>query len=108
MAWGSLRRNFRAAPSGAGARRTGCRCWGAVPDLVAARSRARIEQPAQVPRMEGLYACTAFGSRGITWAALAAQTVAAVICGTPLPIEASLFDAVDAGRFVSRRSRRPR
>ena len=81
---------------------------GAVPDLAAARALPRLEQPAQVPRLQGLYACTAFGSRGITWAALAAQTVAAVICGTPLPIEASLFDAVDAARFVSRRSRRPR
>jgi tRNA 5-methylaminomethyl-2-thiouridine biosynthesis bifunctional protein len=53
-----------------------------------------------------LHTCTAFGSRGITWAALAAQVVAASISGAPLPIEASLRNCVDAARFVSRRSRR--
>ncbi len=79
---------------------------GPVPDLVAAALMDDLEQPRDVPRLEGLHACTAFGSRGITWAALAAQVVAASISGAPLPIEASLLDCVDAARFVSRRSRR--
>jgi tRNA 5-methylaminomethyl-2-thiouridine biosynthesis bifunctional protein len=79
---------------------------GGVPDLSAALSIDGMEQPRQVPRLAGLHACTSFGSRGITWAALSAQIVAASIAGAPAPIEASLLDSVDAGRFVSRRSRR--
>ncbi|MFM9915207.1 MAG: FAD-dependent 5-carboxymethylaminomethyl-2-thiouridine(34) oxidoreductase MnmC [Rhizobacter sp.] len=75
---------------------------GAVPDPAAAMRAPRLEQPAQVPRLRGLYACTAFGSRGITWAALAAQVVAASITGAPMPIEAGLLDSVDAARFVVR------
>ncbi|MBY0468032.1 MAG: hypothetical protein K2Q07_03525, partial [Burkholderiaceae bacterium] len=63
---------------------------------------ARLEQPAQVPRVPGLYACTGFGSRGITWAALAAQITAASITGVPMPIESSLLDSVDAARFAVR------
>ena len=79
---------------------------GGVPDLTAALRIDGMEQPRQVPRLAGLHACTGFGSRGITWAALSAQIVAASIAGAPAPIEASLLDSVDAGRFVSRRSRR--
>jgi tRNA 5-methylaminomethyl-2-thiouridine biosynthesis bifunctional protein len=83
---------------------------GAVPDMVAVAQAHRLEQPAHVPRLNGLYACTAFSSRGITWAALAAQVVAASITGAPLPIEAGLLDSLDAARFVvreaARRSRR--
>ncbi len=83
---------------------------GAVPDIAAALGMHRLEHPVQVPRLPGLYVCTGFGSRGITWAALAAQVVAASITGAPVPIEASLLDSVDAARFVvrgaARRSRR--
>ena len=49
---------------------------------------------------------TALASRGITWAALGAQRLAALVSDAPCPLEASLLDAVDAGRFVSRESRR--
>ncbi len=85
---------------------------GAVPDITAALGMHRLEQPAQVPKLPGLYACTGFGSRGITWAALAAQVVAASITGAPMPIESGLLNRVDAARFVvlraARRSRRGR
>lgn len=81
---------------------------GPVPDEVAAKGLSRLEHPAQVPRLPGLYACTAFGSRGITWAALSAQVVAASVTGAPMPIEASLWGSVDAARFVVRAAtRRP-
>lgn len=83
---------------------------GPVPDIAATEREmdrgGRLEQPAQVTRLDGLYACTAFGSRGITWAALAAQVVAAAITGAPMPIEASLLDSVDAARFVVRAATR--
>ena len=75
---------------------------GAVPDRAQALGMVRLEQPAQVPRLPGLYACTGFGSRGITWAALAAQITASSITGAPMPIEAHLLDSVDAGRFAVR------
>jgi tRNA 5-methylaminomethyl-2-thiouridine biosynthesis bifunctional protein len=78
---------------------------GAVPDIPTALTLNRMEQTAQVPRLPGLYVCTAFGSRGVTWAALAAQVVAAQISGAALPIEVDLLDAVDAARFVARSAR---
>jgi tRNA 5-methylaminomethyl-2-thiouridine biosynthesis bifunctional protein len=59
------------------------------------------------PRRPGLIVCTAFGSRGITWAALAGQLVAALALGLPRPLESELLDAVDPQRFALRRQRRP-
>jgi tRNA 5-methylaminomethyl-2-thiouridine biosynthesis bifunctional protein len=79
---------------------------GAVPDIAAALGLSGLEHPAQVPRLPGLHVCTAFGSRGITWAALSAQVVAASITGAPVPIEASLLGSVDAARFVVREAGR--
>jgi tRNA 5-methylaminomethyl-2-thiouridine biosynthesis bifunctional protein len=75
-----------------------------IPDLVGRGTR--LDQPRFVPRLEGLYVYTALGSRGITWAALGAELLAAWIAGTPLPVEAGLRDATDAARFVSREARR--
>ena len=77
---------------------------GAVPDPAA--HGARLEQPRFVPRLPGLYVFTALGSRGITWSALGAQVLASWVTGAPAPIGASLLDAVDPARFVSRRVRR--
>jgi tRNA 5-methylaminomethyl-2-thiouridine biosynthesis bifunctional protein len=78
---------------------------GAVPDLQACIDRP-LDQPRFVPRLPGLYVHTALGSRGITWSTLGARTVAALISGAPAPLEASLLDAVDPARFVSRAVRR--
>ena len=77
---------------------------GAVPDADAPAQR--LDQARFVPRMAGLFVFTALGSRGITWSALGAQTLASLITGAPAPMEASLIDAVDPARFVSRRARR--
>lgn len=66
----------------------------------------RLDRPRLVPREPGLFVHTALGSRGITWAALGAETLAALITGAPCPIEASLLEAIDPARFVSRRARR--
>ncbi len=79
---------------------------GAVPDIAAALAMQRVEQASQVPTLPGMYVCTGFGSRGITWSALAAQVVAASITGAPLPIEAGLLDSVDAARFQVRAAAR--
>jgi len=72
----------------------------AAPGTMAAQLRLQ-------PRRPGLLVCTAFGSRGITWAALAGRLVAALALGSPRPLEAELLDAVDPLRFALRRQRRP-
>ncbi len=79
---------------------------GAVPALPGRdglnASAQRLDQPRFVPRQPGLFIFTALGSRGITWSALGAQVLASSISGAPSPLEASLLDAVDPARFVSR------
>ena len=77
---------------------------GGVPDIASAGGR--LDQPRFVPRRPGLFVFTALGSRGITWSALGARVLAALVAGAPVPMEASLIDAIDPARFVSRRARR--
>jgi tRNA 5-methylaminomethyl-2-thiouridine biosynthesis bifunctional protein len=47
-----------------------------------------------------LWLSTAFGSRGLTGSALAAELIAAWLHDEPLPVEARLARAVHAGRAV--------
>jgi tRNA 5-methylaminomethyl-2-thiouridine biosynthesis bifunctional protein len=75
---------------------------GAVP----AEAPGRLDQPRFIEREPGLYVLIGLGSRGITWAPLAAQVLAALISGGPVPLPADLVDAVDPARFMSRRFRR--
>ena len=84
---------------------------GAVPasppsDTGDRRSGAREDQPRRVAREPGLFVLSGLGSRGISWSALGAQVLAALITGAPSPIEASLLDAVDPARFQVRDERR--
>jgi tRNA 5-methylaminomethyl-2-thiouridine biosynthesis bifunctional protein len=44
----------------------------------------------------------------LIWAGLGAELLAAQIEGEPLPLEASLVDALDPARFVLRARRAPR
>jgi tRNA 5-methylaminomethyl-2-thiouridine biosynthesis bifunctional protein len=78
---------------------------GAVPAPV--DQQGRLDQPRFVQRLPGLFVFTALGSRGITWSTLGARALASWITGAPAPIEASLLDAIDPARFVSRSARRP-
>ena len=66
----------------------------------------RADQARFVPRVPGLFVFTALGSRGITWSALGGRVVAALISGAPAPLEASLLDAIDPARFITRQVRR--
>lgn len=61
-----------------------------------------------LPRLPGLYAALAFGSRGLTWAALAGELIASQVEGEPLPLEADLADAVDPARLLLRALRHGR
>jgi tRNA 5-methylaminomethyl-2-thiouridine biosynthesis bifunctional protein len=75
---------------------------GAVPAALAAPA----ERLDEVPRRPGLYLFSALGSRGIAWSTLGAQVLAAQISGAPVPLEASLVDALDPARFALRAARR--
>jgi tRNA 5-methylaminomethyl-2-thiouridine biosynthesis bifunctional protein len=80
---------------------------GPVPD-----ESAFVNQPGerldQVPRRPGLHVFSALGSRGIGWATLGAQLLAARLSGAPLPLETSLVEALDPARFVLRAAHRAR
>ena len=77
---------------------------GAVPDEAAGRD-GRFERVEDWPRQPGLHVFTGLGSRGISWAELGAQVLAARISGAPVPLEASLVDALDPARFALRLGR---
>jgi len=51
---------------------------------------------------EGVCAAFAYGSRGLVWAALAAEIIASELEGEPLPVEGKLVDAIAPGRFRRR------
>lgn len=55
-----------------------------------------------IPRLPGLYAALAYGSRGLTWAALGAELLASQIEGEPLPLELELVEAIDPARLLVR------
>jgi tRNA 5-methylaminomethyl-2-thiouridine biosynthesis bifunctional protein len=55
---------------------------------------------------DGIYGALALGSRGLIWSALAAELVASLLEGEPLPIEGTLADALDPQRFARRALRR--
>jgi tRNA 5-methylaminomethyl-2-thiouridine biosynthesis bifunctional protein len=84
-------------------------CAGPVVDVDCARAapaRMRGAHPIDLPRQQGLYASFAFGSRGLSLAALAAELIAAQIEGEPAPIERNLANAIDPGRQWLRALRR--
>ena len=76
---------------------------GALPDG-AARSAAVVTR--DIPRLNGVYGAFAYASRGLTWAALAAEIIAAELEGEPPPVESDLAEAIDPARFLVRRARR--
>ena len=67
------------------------------------RAVTRDRLPVVGPLAPGLYGAFAYGSRGLVWAALAAELLASMLEGEPLPLEGMLADALDPARF-SRRS----
>ena len=79
---------------------------GAVPAAWLDGEDTGWDQPRFVPRAPGLFMFTALGSRGITWAALGAEVLAAWITGSVMPLEADLVDATDPARYLTRAHRR--
>jgi len=75
---------------------------GSLPDFAAAGATERLRD---VPRHPGLYGLLGYASRGLIWAPLAAELLAARLEGEPLPLEMALVDALDPARFVLRARR---
>ncbi|HYL23892.1 MAG TPA: bifunctional tRNA (5-methylaminomethyl-2-thiouridine)(34)-methyltransferase MnmD/FAD-dependent 5-carboxymethylaminomethyl-2-thiouridine(34) oxidoreductase MnmC [Burkholderiales bacterium] len=51
---------------------------------------------------DGIYGAFAYGSRGLVWAALAAELIASELDGEPLPVEGKLAQALSPARFKMR------
>jgi tRNA 5-methylaminomethyl-2-thiouridine biosynthesis bifunctional protein len=69
---------------------------------VAFRTVARDRLPLAGRVDENTWALLALGSRGLTWASLAAELIASQLEGDPLPVEGKLADALDPLRFMKR------
>jgi len=78
---------------------------GAMPDFVALQAM-RGERLRDVPRHAGLHCLLAYASRGLTWAPLAAELLAAQLCGEPLSLERDLCATIDPARFALQALRR--
>jgi tRNA 5-methylaminomethyl-2-thiouridine biosynthesis bifunctional protein len=73
---------------------TGVRC--------ASGDRRPLVGPLDAEAMAGVWLCTAMGSRGLSFAALCAELLAARWHGEPLPLPATLARALDTQRVHSR------
>lgn len=73
----------------------------ATPTAVAGPGRRLNE----IDRLPSLVMCCGLGGRGITWAPLLGELVAAQLEGLPLPLEGGLVDALDPARFALRAAR---
>jgi tRNA 5-methylaminomethyl-2-thiouridine biosynthesis bifunctional protein len=78
---------------------------GAMPDFGALQAM-RGERLRDVPRHAGLHCLLAYASRGLTWAPLAAELLAAQLCREPLPLERDLCATIDPARFALQELRR--
>jgi tRNA 5-methylaminomethyl-2-thiouridine biosynthesis bifunctional protein len=69
------------------------------------RMTQRQEQARFIERTPGLYMLSALGSRGITVAPLLGEVLASWITGAPVPVSASLMDAIDPARHLAKAAR---
>jgi tRNA 5-methylaminomethyl-2-thiouridine biosynthesis bifunctional protein len=61
-----------------------------------------------LPAIPGLWVAAGFGGRGLLWSVLAAELIAARLDAAPAPLQQSLAQALDPGRFIRRNLRRDR
>ncbi|AZN36210.1 FAD-dependent 5-carboxymethylaminomethyl-2-thiouridine(34) oxidoreductase MnmC [Iodobacter ciconiae] len=76
---------------------------GALPDPQSITGA--IHQLHQIPRLKNAYCLLGLGSRGLSWATLAAETLACQLNQDPIPIETDLQQAIDPARFLLRKYR---
>ena len=79
----------------------------ALDGRVGFRAATRDRLPVAGELAPGLYGAFGYGSRGLVWAALAAELIASLIEREPLPLEGKLADALAPARFSRRRPSRP-
>ncbi|HEY1042476.1 MAG TPA: FAD-dependent oxidoreductase, partial [Telluria sp.] len=70
---------------------------GELPDYSAGQ---RMERLRDVPRHAGLFGLLGYASRGLIWAPYAAEVLAAMLEGEPVPLENKLSRALDPARFL--------
>ncbi len=73
--------------------------------LPAAMPSQRAEQVRAWSRQPGLMICGGLASRGLTWATLCGELIAAQLTGAPWPMEIDLAEALDSARFAARQVR---
>ena len=77
-----------------------------IPNNLQNRVAFRAVAPDRLPVVgkiaDGVFGAFAYGSRGLIWAALAAELIACELEGEPLPIEGKLADAMHPRRFARR------
>jgi tRNA 5-methylaminomethyl-2-thiouridine biosynthesis bifunctional protein len=78
---------------------------GALPDTTRPCA-VRAEKLQDLSRFPGLYCLLGYASRGLIWAPLAAELLAAQLNGEPLPMEADLAATLDPARFLLKKQRR--
>ncbi|GGP18992.1 bifunctional tRNA (5-methylaminomethyl-2-thiouridine)(34)-methyltransferase MnmD/FAD-dependent 5-carboxymethylaminomethyl-2-thiouridine(34) oxidoreductase MnmC [Silvimonas iriomotensis] len=77
---------------------------GALP--LPAHQQGKAHQLFHIRRYPDLYGLLGLGSRGLTFAPLAAELIAAQLNGEPLPLERDLVQAIDPARFLLRALRK--
>lgn len=102
---GNLERLERMLP-GASAGLDPSQLEGRVAFRATVRDRLPLVGPLDDPRGPGLFGAFAYGSRGLIWAGIAAELIASMLEGEPLPLERKLVAALDPGRFALRAARR--
>jgi tRNA 5-methylaminomethyl-2-thiouridine biosynthesis bifunctional protein len=82
----------------------------ARPQPLGGRVGFRSVAPDRLPLVgklaRGVYGALGYGSRGLLWSALAAEVLASELEGDPMPMEGTLLNALDPGRFARRARRR--
>ncbi|MCG2593319.1 FAD-dependent 5-carboxymethylaminomethyl-2-thiouridine(34) oxidoreductase MnmC [Ramlibacter sp. XY19] len=76
---------------------------GAVRDWAGVRCTSQDRRPLVGELEPGLWVSTAMGSRGLTFAALCGELIAARVQGEPLPLDEKLAAALDVRRVVGSR-----
>lgn len=78
---------------------------GALPDPTQLAGSGDVRLAA-MPRLPGLYGLLGYGSRGLIWAPLAAELLAAQLSGEPAPLPRDLIALLDPARFALKQRRR--
>lgn len=79
---------------------TGLRHWASI--RCTSPDRLPLVGPVDAQALPGLWVCTAMGARGLTLSLLCGELLAARLMGEPLPVDAQLAKALDAGRVGQR------